>query len=1163
MSSAIFESSVCHVCKKICLNNSIFCDLCHTWVHGKCVKLTQHQLRLYSAKPDPYFCPKCISSLIPFSNVTNAHIDQFNSLNPHSRPAAENCSCCLKPINHNELIECKLGKHFLHKKCSNEDLKSINRSLWSCNNCKRFPFNCLNDDQITSEFVDPNHTAPAKRAAKIKLNRKINELATTLPKITLADPSNHDNEININFKYYEFNEFNKMSSKVNQANHMTLFHSNIRSYHKNFDEIAALVSNMSLQFDVIGLTETWDSPKKPIDPQDLAGYHPLEKVEGSSQNGGVVAYVKNTINYSRRKDLENELNPGKNGLECESLFLETESTETNENFVVGVLYRHPNGKTKYFSEKLEKVLSKIGKENKKVVIMGDLNIDIIKVGKHRETDDFLNLMFENCLFPYITYPTRFDKDLKATLIDNIYYNYVSEELISGNLISHVSDHLPNFIIIPTVKIKAPATKTYKRNFESFDIESFRQDLIDTNLANKLQQMKDPSKMYDFFHSTLSFLLDMHSPVKPISRKKKRKLQKPWITEIIVSKISEKNSLYGQFLKSGDREILNEYKALRNSLNHDIRKSKFYYQRQRFESFKNDSKKMWKEVNSLLARSNSQSFPQIMQYGRKRLSSRKEISLSFNEHFSTVAPNLVKKLKKGNDPLLGLKSQNQSMYFTPTDPYEIHNLLMKLNPNKAIDIYKFPIKVTKEIAHIISAPLSIIINKSVTQGIFPDRLKIARVSPIFKGGDKHEIINYRPISILPLFDKVFEQVVNSRLKKFLLQHEILSQNQFGFQEDKSTADAVLKLTDEINSSIKKKETCCTILLDLAKAFDTVDHTVLIRKLDALGIRGPLNNWFKSYLSNRKQIVSIESEMSPPKKVEYGVPQGSVLGPTLFLMYINDLPSSTTQFKYTLFADDTSLFMSHKDPKTLEETVNNELSSVSEWLINNRLSLNINKSCFILFSGGKKTQSFRIFLLGNEVKRVSSAKYLGVMLDENLDWQPHVNYIVTKLKQGSGFIRKLSHLISAKNLTTLYYSFIQSHVQYCITSWGSPNTKGLIQLDNIISNIVNKINKIHQCNNITPLKVLKINSLYKLGCGKLIYKFHYNQTPMSLSHLFRKPTHNRHTRQTKSNALATLHFDQAPSPIRFYGPQIWNQYCLKSSTSSFSSFVRNLKAKLLDV
>ena len=258
-------------------------------------------------------------------------------------------------------------------------------------------------------------------------------------------------------------------------------------------------------------------------------------------------------------------------------------------------------------------------------------------------------------------------------------------------------------------------------------------------------------------------------------------------------------------------------------------------------------------------------------------------------------------------------------------------LNNLNTKKSKDVYNFPINIIKGTADLIANPLAILINKSLSTGIFPELLKHAKVIPLFKAGNKTDIKNYRPISVLPLFDKIFEKIVHERITEFLDTNKILSDGQFGFQKGKSTSCAILHLTNFIYKCKANKETGCAIFLDLAKAFDTVNHSILLKKLEKIGIRGPVLSWFRSYLENRIQSVCCNQVNSEPLHMSHGVPQGSVLGPLLFLIYINDLPLNSS-FSQTLFADDTCLFMSHKDPETLRNLINMEIDKISETLIN---------------------------------------------------------------------------------------------------------------------------------------------------------------------------------------------------------------------------------------
>ena len=395
--------------------------------------------------------------------------------------------------------------------------------------------------------------------------------------------------------------------------------------------------------------------------------------------------------------------------------------------------------------------------------------------------------------------------------------------------------------------------------------------------------------------------------------------------------------------------------------------------------------------------------------------------------------------------------------------------------------------------------------------------------------------------------------------FYRQYQTIFENQYGFQKGKSTGSAVLHLTDTIHRARKKGEFGCAIFLDLAKAFDTVDHSILLKKLEKIGIRGPVLDWFKSYLTDRHQSVICNNSKSNPRTMLFGVPQGSVLGPLLFLLYINDLSLNST-FHHTLFADDTCLFLSHKNSDTLEELVNLELKNITDWLIANKLTLNISKSNFILFTTKKPIDNFQLYISGQSLDRVTHAKYLGVIIDENLNWKEHLKRIHTRIKQNVGIIHKVGRLLPRKNLLSLYYSFVHSHLSYCITSWGSLDTKGLSKINDSISKCVNFINKLKHDNepNFTPLN---LSNTYKLESCKLIHKFLNNSLPSSLNHLFHRSP-DLAIRKNSQNNVRTIHFNQADHPIMFHGPQSWNLLnCYKLAQLS-SSFSTNLKKNLLN-
>ena len=307
---------------------------------------------------------------------------------------------------------------------------------------------------------------------------------------------------------------------------------------------------------------------------------------------------------------------------------------------------------------------------------------------------------------------------------------------------------------------------------------------------------------------------------------------------------------------------------------------------------------------------------------------------------------------------------------------------------------------------------------------PDQFKVARVVPIHKKGSSYLVSNYRPVSLLSIFNKLIEKLMYNRIISYLEKFSILHNNQFGFRSKHSTTHALLLLTDKIQRSIDNGTYCCGIFLDLCKAFDTVDHKLLLAKLEYYGIRGAPNDWFVSYLSNRRQYVSLFGTNSDYQPVTCGVPQGSVLGPLLFLLYINDMPKCSNILEFHLFADDTNLFLNNPSILNLETNLNVELEKVSQWLYANKLSLNIEKTSFVVFHSPQRRIAHKLNLsISNmPVKSDNQVKYLGLIFDSNLNWKPYLHELSKEVSRGIGVLSKIRYYVNRNILHQLYYSII---------------------------------------------------------------------------------------------------------------------------------------------
>ena len=454
---------------------------------------------------------------------------------------------------------------------------------------------------------------------------------------------------------------------------------------------------------------------------------------------------------------------------------------------------------------------------------------------------------------------------------------------------------------------------------------------------------------------------------------------------------------------------------------------------------------------------------------------------------------------------------------------------------------------------IATPMSHIINLTFSTGIIPDGMKMAKIIPIFKSGDKSSFNNYRPISILPAFSKIMEKIMHFSLSNFLNSTKQFYKHQYGFRKGHSTLHHVLQLVNHIAQENDKPSRNFTLatFLDLSKAFDTISHNILLHKLDNIGVRGLSNMWFQSYLSNRQQFMDINDTKSTLQTVDTGVPQGSILGPLLFLIYINDINNSLS-ITSLCFADDTTVFYSSADITDLYQTMNIELHNLNQWFRANRLSLNASKSRYMIFTPPASQNNMnnydnmniqiegqRIIKIGKQEEK-KSFKFLGLQLDEHLTWKPHIDMVCSKIAQANYMINRTKNILPHNALKTLYHSLIQSHINYGIEIWGGCNSRNklFMQQKKAIRTINKKPYRYHTEPLFKDNNILKIEDHHKLNVSTLMYQMRSRQIPEGFLYLnyFQAPIRstrqshlaNQHLARTNFTALQSFHLL----------PKIWN-------------------------
>lgn len=842
-----------------------------------------------------------------------------------------------------------------------------------------------------------------------------------------------------------------------------------------------------------------------------------------------------------------------------------------------MVYRSPShNNEKEFVSKLEEILSKISNENKEIIILGDFNMDLLKTDSHNATSELLDTMMNYQLTPRITSPTRVTHST-ATLIDHIYKNMSDKKCIAGTLLNDITDHYINFIFNENKAImKMPRRITY-RPVTNANIDKFNLELEKINWTSVLDS-NNPSVAYDIYLKKYHSALDLIMPLKTVLFDKRKHKKQPWITFGILKSIQTKSKLYKDKMNAASEqqriistEIYNKY---RNLLNKIIRTAKSFYWEKIFNESKADMKQTWKNINNILRKNqNKTNFPSSFLHEGANITDHKDIANAFNKYFIDVGSSLASKIPNvhTNRNTMPTLSQSPSFFMTPTTEYEIMQIIKKLKPKTSCGFDEISSKLIKNSSMIIAAPLAHVINLSLLNGIVPTQMKIAKVIPTYKNNENNLLKNYRPISLLPTFSKILEKIVYKRLYMFLQKYELLYDSQYGFRKNLSTELAILEFQNRIIRSLENQNYTLGLFLDLSKAFDTLQHNILLNKLEHYGIRGNALNWFKSYLTGREQYVSYQGVNSERISILCGVPQGSVLGPLLFLIYTNDLHNISNYGKYILFADDTNIIFNDTNLQNLARNVTNELNEIGKWFNMNKLSVNVSKTTFILFSKTRIQQGIDIELKLNNIliEPLHATKFLGVIIQHDFSWEKHISKVCKKISQVNCSLSRLKNTLPTNILETIYRSLIEPHLTYAIVSWGNAPDKYLKRLKTLQKRSIRTINKSAYNSHTEPIfksrKILKLEHLFEIACCKLYYKKMRSIIP--LYHTEELLTHEernhppRITRQLTNVYIHPIKTQLNKQMINYSVGHAWNNLPMfikekhTFSLSTFSNFLKN--------
>ena len=866
--------------------------------------------------------------------------------------------------------------------------------------------------------------------------------------------------------------------------------------------------------DIIGLSETRLDETISDSEVSINGYN-IFRNDRDVNGGGVAIYVKASLPEPTVK-IKNE------NLELISLEIAPQHAKP---FLVVCWYRAPTADDAF--ENLREVLKNLDRDGNEIILVGDTNCDL-KSNQSSNANKLKAIYSEYQLEQLIKSYTR----VAVTT------NERNEQNISKTLIDHFSTTSPKYILKADVlelgmvdhylvygirKVNAWRVKNKKpkvletRCMSNYDRALFRNDLQQIDWETILSSHADnPDNMATTFQEIFESVLDIHAPLK---KRRVCNTSAPWITPDIRKLMKERDAVKKATKISPER--WNTYKHLRNKVTQKIRDAIQSHYLGLIEENKGDPKRMWQVINKVLDKATPSTEISSIDVEGKTITKEKDIAVALNHHFTTIGPKLASKLesRSDDDPLKHINAQQNKMMFVPVDETYVLNAIKQLKNGKAPGPDKISTKLIKDAAAFIWKPLTMVFNSSLKYGVFPDIWKLARVTPIFKTDSKKDANNYRPISVISVFSRMLEKIVHDQLIEYLITNKVLTPNQSAFRKLYSTVTSLINSTDYWYDNMDEKQLNLAIFLDLKKAFDTVDHRILIKKLGAYGIRGISGGWLTSFLTSRKQFCSVNGQKSEARLVTCGIPQGSCLGPLLFIIYLNDFEKCLDFSRASMYADDTHVTLTSSNTDGLLTNAYKELRNISEWMRINKLSANPKKTEYMIIGHPRRTNKVEISeplnLNDSEIKRVAKTKSLGVMVDEGLNWDDQFRKVKGKISGGLKSMKKLKNLISQSQLDHVYRALVESHLRYANVIWGSLPKSKLNTLQRLQDRARSIIDQSRLKDNWSH-NWLTVEQLTKFDRSVMTYKIISRQCPESLWDKY------HHRTQHSSPVQSTIRF-----------------------------------------
>lgn len=930
---------------------------------------------------------------------------------------------------------------------------------------------------------------------------------------------------------------------------MKCFYANARSIVKpgKIDELRCIITSLQTIIHIIVLSETWIKGEDEARRLDIPCYTHYYNYRKNKRGGGVSIYVHNNLKHNLVEEHCID--------DIHYLWIHIKQLSLN----VGAIYKPDKTSIKKFLDVYTQQLHKM----KRAIVFGDYNCDLLnpdlgtRLYKYAlKENDFKILNKINKV--HCTRVTA----TSGTLLDHVSTNLKENKFHFVLAESPMSDHKQ--LLLEIKRYNPPSLK--KNEYSAYNYTEFYKLLENYPYVKKEETYET---LLDKLHTCLKNSKVTKTKVQNLPRQE-------WIKKEIIEDINNRNTLWRKHkLNTSDSVLKAEFEKAKAAVTKKIQKAKNTYYYKCFKDNMTNPRKMWRLVNDLSKNKiRNSSGPEKLETEEGIITDQGAICEYLNDYFSSIGSSLATLItEKSADKKLSDKPEMHVLteleYMIPATTDEVIKIIDNLDANTGSGIDGITTKSIKCVKKIIASELTQCINLCLKQGIFPDSLKIAKIIPIYKSGSRSDPSNYRPISVLPVMSKIIEKILYNRLESFLKSNNFFYQKQYGFRPQSNTLSATIDLITKIKNKIDRKQLTLGIFIDLKKAFDTVSPKLLIQKLSDIGVKGKALDIFKSYMQNRKQLVKIGENKSNTNIVSFGVPQGSILGPLLFVIYINNISQIGLNGDLSLYADDTSLFYFGHSIDSIIPVVQADLNLVNDWFKSNLLTINTSKTCYVIFSAKNKTipNNIELKINNEQIQRKNKEKYLGLILDNYLNWKPHIEKIRNKLLSLTGALHSLSKCLPRNVRYIIYNSLVKPHIDYLIEIWGTAAKSNLeiiqVAQNKLIKTLFNYKFRTPTQKIYEDTKIMNIAKTYKYYTCLLIHKILNKNINTTLTFTKKHQVQKKKLRNSNFLVTRTPRTNYGKKNIEYEGINMYNNLPLTiKEAKNITMFKKLLKVYIVD-